>query len=194
MTDRSSLPMAAAVLFYGLMTLVAAVLVWWLDLGFLEHVDRPITPVWLSGLLGAGFGIVVVGLSHLADRFFDWARRLNREFNVMLGDLGYPKAFALAALSGVGEELLFRGVIQQYLTGFSGSAIVAIFVTGLVFGLVHIGPEPKKFAAWTLMAITLGWAIGALYVVTGNLVAPVVAHFTINFLNLSTLISRPQES
>lgn len=194
MTQRSTLPTSAATVFYGLMSATAVVLIWWLDLGLITHVGRPAMPWWQAALSGAALGLGVVGLSHLADRFFDWAKDLNREFNGMLGDIGWAKAFALAALSGIGEELLFRGAMQQFLTGFSGSGWIAILVTGLVFGLVHIGPDPKKFAAWTTMAIVLGWAIGALYLWTGNLVAPVVAHFTINFLNLATLIGRPQES
>ena len=34
------------------------------------------------------------------------------------------------------------------------------------------------------MAVVMGFGFGLLYLYTGNIVAPVVAHFTINYFNL----------
>ena len=56
-----------------------------------------------------------------------------------------------------------------------------------MFGAVHVGPDPKTFFPWTIMAVVMGFVLGGMYLYTGNVLAPILAHFTINFLNLSLI-------
>ncbi len=71
----------------------------------------------------------------------------------------------LALLAGFGEEIFFRGVLQQE-TG--------IWVASLIFGVLH-GPS-KDFWPLALWAAVMGALLGFLYESTGNLVVPAVAH------------------
>ena len=61
--------------------------------------------------------------------------------------------------------------------------IVFYFPLVALFALLHVGPG-RRFLPWTLWALVMGLVFGALVELTGDLGAPIVAHFTINFLNL----------
>jgi uncharacterized protein len=143
----------------------------------------PTWSAWLAGLgLGLGVGLAVVGFTRLSSRWFRWAARLSEEFRGLLGELNAREALVVALLSSIGEETLFRGLLQPALGLWLGSA---------VFGLLHVGPNPR-FLPWTVMAFFAGLIFGGLCLWTGNLLAATVAHTTINFLNLCFLAERPQ--
>ncbi len=191
--DRPALPLKAAAIFYAGMATVAAVLGWLFDINIFQRAGQGGQTPLVSLVAGISFGLVVVVISHALERYFEWARRLNVDFASMLGKITWARAFGLAVLSGVGEELLFRGFFQHGIEVWTGSVLASVVIAGLVFGAVHVGPDPRRFAAWTIMAVVLGWMIGVLYVWTGSVIAPIAAHFLINFLNLSTLIRRASE-
>jgi membrane protease YdiL (CAAX protease family) len=133
---------------------------------------------WIAALaLGSGVGLAMVGASRLLVRSFSWAARLAGELRLVLGELGWAEALGLALLSGVGEEVLFRGLLQHWL---------GLWLAALVFGLLHVGPN-RHFWPWTLMALGAGLIFGLMFIVTGDLVAPALAHATVNFLNLRFL-------
>ena len=138
-------------------------------------------PGWLlvAGLgMGAALGLGVVGLTRVATRHFQWARDLHTSFHDLLGPLTGREIFILALASSIGEEILFRGALLPWL---------GVWLQGLVFALLHIGPG-KRFVPWTVSALVMGVAFGALAQWTGNLGGPIAAHFTINFLNLRHIV------
>jgi uncharacterized protein len=134
------------------------------------------TTTWLllSPLLGLAIGLAVVLLSRLAVVQFEWARALHRDFRSLLGELSGREIFILAVASSVGEELLFRGALQPW---------IGIWPQAIIFALLHIGPG-LRFLPWTVSAFVLGVTFGYVFEWTGDLGAPIVAHFTINYLNL----------
>ncbi|HEY8197447.1 MAG TPA: CPBP family intramembrane glutamic endopeptidase [Gemmatimonadales bacterium] len=76
----------------------------------------------------------------------------------------------LAALAGLAEEMLFRGVMQIGLARLLPDG-VALVVASAAFGLAHfITP------AYALLAGLAGLYLGGLFLLQGNLVAPIVAH------------------
>jgi membrane protease YdiL (CAAX protease family) len=160
-----------AALFYGSLT-VAAVL--WIGLGrldprFFGH------SVALSVLLGALTAVVTVSLGLLAYRFLAVMRDIAEELAPRLVDGADRSSLVLVAVfSGIGEEVFFRGAIQQEF---------GLVVASLVFGLVHVGPE-RRYLAWTAWAILAGFLFGALYEVTGGLLAPILAHSAHNAATL----------
>lgn len=178
--------------FYLILAGIALLLAKWLgDLNLLVwHRGGP-TPVWVDALMGAGVGVVVVFLSDLMDQRFAWSRRLGREFGRTLGRLTLSDAFIFALASGVAEELLFRGFLQQFLSevAFSGpwAEWLGLGAASLIFGVLHIGRNLKKMLPWTAMAVLLGAVFGWMYLYTGNVLAPIIAHFTINFFNLQSI-------
>lgn len=143
---------------------------------------------WQLGLgpvLGAALGGLVVALTRVATRRFQWARDLHTSFKDLLGPLTFREIVILALASSIGEELLFRGALLPWF---------GVWIQAAVFAALHIGPG-RRFLPWTLSALALGVAFGWLAQWTGNLGGPIAAHFTINFLNLrhivGTQVARP---
>lgn len=82
----------------------------------------------------------------------------------------------LGAMAGIGEEWLFRGVLQP-VTGW--------VVASLVFGAAHVGARSMvPFGVW---AAVMGLALGGLAQATGGLIAPMVAHGVYDMLALAYL-------
>lgn len=131
-----------------------------------------------SALLGAGvglgFGFFVAWLTRVSVYRFGWAQALHVEFRGLLGPLTDLEIFAYAGLAAVGEEVFFRGAMQPAL---------GIVPTAVIFGLAHVA-WGRKSIPWPLQAMVMGFAFGGLFWATGNLIAPIVAHFTINYQNL----------
>ena len=169
-----------ATLFYGLALTVAAGIaalrdhsLWYRDAGAAEGgVD------WLlHGAVGVVAAVLVIAISALLTEHTRWGRGLAAELAALLGPLTTGQCLALALLSGLGEEALFRGALQPWL---------GLWPASLLFGLAHFAPS-KSLAPWTLFAFAAGLFLGALYEWTGNLLAPIVAHAGINAVNLRLL-------
>jgi membrane protease YdiL (CAAX protease family) len=88
----------------------------------------------------------------------------------------------LSILAGVAEEALFRGVIQTALAGPLPPWPAAV-VAGLLFGVVH-----WVSAGYAAVASVAGIYLGALFLLTGDLLVPIVAHALYDFAALSILI------
>jgi len=148
-----------------------------LDVYRIAGVSTP-TRLVLSPLLGLAFGLAVVFASRLAVHRFDWARRLHRDFRGLLGNLDAREVLFLAVASSVGEELLFRGALPP---------IIGLWPSAIVFALLHIGPG-VRFLPWTVSALVIGLLFGWVSQAIGDLGAPIVAHFIINFMNLQYIV------
>jgi uncharacterized protein len=128
----------------------------------------------VAGLfLGLGF----VFASRYATHRFEWGRALHRDLRALLGPLTRSEILILAGASSVGEEVFFRGALLPSVGLWGSSAI---------FALLHIGPK-LRFLPWTLSSFLAGMVFGQLFLWTGDLGGPVVAHFTVNALNLRYL-------
>lgn len=77
---------------------------------------------------------------------------------------------SIALLAPILEELLFRGAIQGVLSNTLGKPWVAIVVSSLIFGVVHMNPAQIPFAF--LLGMMFGW----LYYRTGSLLPGIVGH------------------
>lgn len=129
----------------------------------------------LSPLLGLLLGLVVVFLSRWATRRFDWARVLHREFHAIVYELTSREIVLLALFSSVGEELFFRGALVPH---------IGVVASSVIFALLHFRRD-RRFVPWTIMSFVMGLVLGVMYVEVGDLGGPIVAHFTINLLNLA---------
>lgn len=88
---------------------------------------------------------------------------------------------AISLAAGVGEELLFRGYCQAALANWLApwGPWWAMIVASALFGICHwISP------AYALVATAMGLVLGGLFLATGDLVAPIVAHALYDFLAL----------
>ena len=133
--------------------------------------------------LGLFCGVTLVAASQLSYHYFSWSRKLERSFFEILGPLGLGQITVVAIASGVAEEMLFRGAIQPF---------IGLIPASLLFALLHIGPG-REFLPWTISAGVIGLLLGLLYEHTGNLAAPVICHFTVNFINLNVIMRRQKK-
>jgi uncharacterized protein len=164
--------------FYTALFVVSLLAMWRMDrLGRLAPAIDDWRATGLAVAAGLVTGLVLVVLSRVAARRFMWASRLEEELRSVVGPLRRREVLGLALLSGLGEETLFRGVLQPTL---------GLALTAALFGVLHIGPN-VRFLPWSLMAFVAGLAFGGLALWTGSLLAPILAHATINFLNLHYL-------
>jgi len=89
----------------------------------------------------------------------------------------------ISALAGLGEELLFRGVVQAGLERASGSTWLALVAASVLFGLAHpITP------AYAVLAGLIGAYLGWLLLATDNLLVPIVTHAAYDFVALVYLL------
>ncbi|MBQ9060634.1 MAG: CPBP family intramembrane metalloprotease [Firmicutes bacterium] len=101
-------------------------------------------------------------------------------------------AFLNALTPGFGEEVIFRGMgIANFMrTIRSEKQIKVIFwISSIVFGFAHManaigGGDPRLMLIQSIYAIGIGMAFGAVYLRTGNLLATIIAHFSLDFLEM----------
>jgi uncharacterized protein len=84
----------------------------------------------------------------------------------------------VALLPGIGEELLFRGVVQQQLQRRLQQPWMAILLTAIIFSAIHL--QFEGFLPRMLLGVLLGW----MYWRTGNFWVPAIAHFFNNALQV----------
>jgi len=110
-------------------------------------------------------------------------KRFCKEELVPLFDESYWSELALISLSaGVGEEMLFRGVLQASFISWLGM-YGGLAVTSVLFGLLH----PISFT-YIVIAGSLGLYLGVVWIVNGNLLAVMVTHALYDFAVLGYLI------
>lgn len=82
--------------------------------------------------------------------------------------------FVIAVMAAIVEEFFFRGCLQQIMIKITKNAHVGIWITAIIFSAIHLdiyGFVPR---------ILLGAGLGYLFVWTGNIWYPVLAHFLNN--------------
>jgi membrane protease YdiL (CAAX protease family) len=93
----------------------------------------------------------------------------------------------IAVFAAIGEELVFRGMLQPTLHKASGNIHVAIWVSAILFSSLHMqffGFVPRIF---------LGALFGYLYFWSGNLLIPILAHFFNNGFSVVMIYLYRQE-
>jgi membrane protease YdiL (CAAX protease family) len=78
--------------------------------------------------------------------------------------------FLVAIIPAIGEELFFRGILQRLIIKSTRKVWLSIFITSILFSAIHgemLGFMPR---------VVLGFALGAIYVISGNLWLSILAH------------------
>jgi len=133
---------------------------------------------------------MVLGLIWIARSHVAWCVRLQQFSAEMIVPLFAGSSAAELALvslcAGVGEELLFRGLVQSAV-GHWISPGVGLLVAGLLFGLAH----PLSIA-YAVLATLAGIYLGGLFLACDNLLVPIVTHAVYDFLALLYLLRQPR--
>jgi membrane protease YdiL (CAAX protease family) len=136
---------------------------------------------WLDPLLGVAAAGLLLGAWSLLRRVSRLARALEETIRVRIGPLPAHEAYGLALLSGVAEEVFFRGALQPA-WGYAAATVL--------FGVLHSGRE-RALLVWTAGALIAGALLGALMLWRGNLLAPVLCHVLVNAVQLRRLVVTP---
>lgn len=95
----------------------------------------------------------------------------------------------IAALAAIGEELLFRSVIQPFMIRICRNAFVGILVTSVLFSAMHF-----EFYGF-IPRIILGIMLGYMFYITGSIWSSMLMHFVNNativvlyYLNFNKII------
>lgn len=122
-----------------------------------------------GAVCGSGLAVVVMGVLALSGVY-----RINGWGSVS-GALAVAGAMCAVAVA-VAEEVFFRGVVFR-LFWIRWGITVALVVSALVFGLVHlINPVASLWGAIAI-AVEAGLLLGAVYLATGSLWAAIGLHF-----------------
>ncbi len=105
----------------------------------------------------------------------DKAAQLTEKFLEMNSMKDFIYAFVMVALlPAIGEELMFRGIVQRVFREWFKNVNTAIIVTAVLFSAMHM--QFYGFIPRMLLGILLGY----LYVWSGSLWLPILAHLVNN--------------
>ncbi|MFA8449901.1 MAG: lysostaphin resistance A-like protein [Bacteroidales bacterium] len=104
------------------------------------------------------------------------AKTINMILNVKTFGAFLVNLLIVAIIPGIGEELVFRGIIQKMLLKWSKNTHLAVWLTAIVFSAIHMqffGFLPRLF---------LGAILGYIFVYSGSLWVSMLCHFFNNAL------------
>ena len=114
-------------------------------------------------------------------KFTEIVTRFNSVPDMLLGLL------VIALLPAIGEELVFRGIIQNEFWRGTKNIHLSIWLAAIIFSAIHIqfyGFVPR---------VLLGALFGYLYYWSGNLLIPIFAHFFNNGFSVVALYLNQQQ-
>jgi uncharacterized protein len=186
---RQSDGFAMAVVVEGSLTLAALLLAWLFQVPLRDRF--PTTSALLFARIVHGLAATLPMLA-----VFWWLvnsqrralRQLREQVEWLIGEM-FPSAsvmqFAMVAtLAGVGEELLFRGVLQSKIGDWT-TPLTGLMITSLLFGLAH-ALSKLYFVIAVAVSVFLGWLAWKY----DDLIAPIIAHGVYDFLALTYLSKR----
>jgi membrane protease YdiL (CAAX protease family) len=92
----------------------------------------------------------------------------------------------ISLLAGLGEELLFRSIVQagfsQWLSSPYGT-LLGLCAAAIIFALLH----PMTFT-YSIIAGVIGLYLGVIWLLTGNLLVPITTHALYDFLAITAML------
>lgn len=110
-----------------------------------------------------------------------WRLFANRYVRPLCAELTPLPALLVALLAGLGEEIVFRGVLLTELRPLLGDW-GAVVVSGVVFGWVHFLGLWRDFWPVFVLYCLFGIALGAIYLAAMNLTLLVLIHSLYDFV------------
>jgi uncharacterized protein len=146
---------------------------------------------WIDAAWGCAATVPLFGLLWfcLTCRWKAFQRIFNlidEVFVPLMGRCSILEYAVIALLAGLGEEMLFRGVIQSVVTGLVGGNLgiyAGLAAAAVLFGLAH-----SITLTYMLLAALIGAYLGVIWLLTGNLLVPIIAHAAYDFAALIYLM------
>ena len=105
-----------------------------------------------------------------------------QEFIPLLAGSSWSDMALIALSAGVGEEMLFRGVLQSSLGAWLGIGW-GLVIASLLFGLLHPISMP-----YIVVSAFVGLYLGGAFLLSGNLLTVMVTHSIYDFALMSYLL------
>lgn len=166
--------------------LLAAVLIHWLNVPFLDPRFNDFVAVCGGILLAILTHFLFVLLYRYGGKFAQQLLRDIRRVSGLFATYSWGHFLLIAMLAGVGEELLFRVFLQAWLHDVVG-IVWAIALTSLVFGLLHY----LSFA-YFMCTLVMSTVFGVGYYFSGSALMVMVWHGVYDFIALAVLVKWPQ--
>lgn len=113
----------------------------------------------------------------------EWENAGRETLKALLSEVNWTtfvvNLFLIALIPAIGEELIFRGIVQNILVSRIKSIGLGILITAAVFSAIHLQFEGFFPRLW------LGMLLGYFYAVTKNILFPILGHFINNGIQLS---------
>lgn len=120
------------------------------------------------------------GFSGIQDYMEDQENRAYKVFERFLNVTGVGplliNLLVIGVIPAIGEELLFRGVLQKIFIRWTRNAFFGVLITSIAFAVLHF-----QFLS-VLPRFVLGMILGYIFVWTRSLWMPIIAHFVNNAL------------
>lgn len=97
---------------------------------------------------------------------------INQVVKPLADVLDGPSGLLVALFAGVGEELFFRGVLQNEF---------GLVFASVAFGLLHFGTAVRQYPIVALLYILIGFYLGLVYQCSHTLWVPLLVHFIYDF-------------
>lgn len=136
--------------------------------------------------------VLVVGIMMAAPHMMEDTAQSRIEFMSMIPRESWYSSMVLMLLVATQEELLFRGLLLPYLRRLSGSWLIAVMISCLIFAVLHYQQGVLGIIQIELLAL----AFAIVYITTRSLIAVIMAHFLFNFIQIqfiAPLIFEAQE-
>lgn len=129
-------------------------------------------PDWTSMLWAGCVAFIVVSISIAMERFLPRTWQDDGSVNERIfGSMSPLMTVLVCAVVGIGEEWLFRGVIQP---------LAGIWWTSAIFTLVHVRYLKKPLLIVSVFLTS--WLLGMLFDLRGSLWPPIAAHILIDLV------------
>lgn len=164
----------------GSLGLVGAVGGYWSGVDWLALIQ--FSPVDLSLGLGGGVGLFLLHVVLLfpggeRNPLYRWIYKpFSETLAKRLRILSLEDIILISLMSGVAEEVMFRGWVQTEL---------GLVAASILFGIIHIWG--RQGIGYGVYAIGMGFILGFLFEYTGTLWAPMGMHSINNFLGLLSI-------
>ena len=156
-----------AFLFEGASLFIAVIVAKYQGIALLPVTNNPARDT-VIGLIGTvlPFAFFLFSVSSKADRIpmlGSLKKIVLTEVMAIFRNSSLNDLIVISLLAGIGEEFLFRGVIQVKF---------GIVFASILFGLLHfVSP------AYAIVTTVMGFYLGAVFQISGGLLAPVIIHF-----------------
>ncbi|UHQ55421.1 CPBP family intramembrane glutamic endopeptidase [Microbulbifer sp. YPW16] len=113
-------------------------------------------------------------------------RRIVSMLRPLLAGITWPQMVVVSLLAGLGEELLFRVLLQEWLAGAFSPAL-GIVIASLLFALLH-AMTPLYF----FITLAFGLVLGLAYWLTGSVLLVASWHGVYDLVAIAVITRKPE--